>query len=119
MMAAGAVRARPRTSAGTCAGRNGVIAGLCGLCGHFARPRMGVPLRQCEHPRAHMRARGAHAAQAAQAAQALRIRHLRASVPAQVPAQPAATPHRADRARAQDFLTLNPEKKIEGGRLHG
>lgn len=119
MMAIGPVRARGRTSAGTCAGRNGVNAGLCGLCGDFARPRTGVAARQCGHMRAHMRARGAHAAQAAQAAQALRIRHLRASVPAQVPAQRAATPHRADRARARDFLTLNPEKKIEGGRLHG
>ena len=117
MIAAAAVRARPRTSAGTCAGRNGVIAGLCGLCGHFARPRTGVRRRQCGQVRAHMRARGAHAAQAAQAAQARRIRHLRESVPAQLPAQPAPTPHRAGRGRARDFLTSTLEKKMEGDRF--
>ncbi len=119
MIAGGAVRAHGRTGAGTCAGRNGVISGLCGLCGDFARPRTGVASRQCGHPRARMRVHGMHAAHAAQAAQALRIMHLQAGVPAHVPAQRPATPHRADRARAHDFLTPNPEKKVEGGRIHG
>lgn len=102
-------------SAGTCAGKFVRKSGLCGQCGHFAHTCMRGTTATV---RAHVRARKTYAAQAAQPAQANAIRHLRAALPAQLPAPAPRTPHWRGRARAQVLSCPVLEKKREGAR-HG
>lgn len=102
--------ATARTCAGTCAGKNGAVTPLCGVCGVPAAP---VYAPACVRVRAHACALGPHAAQPAHAAQARRGAGFRVSVGAHVPAPPGLTPHSRDRARAPDLSVSTFEKKME------